>query len=244
MQYSLFPEENMSSKEADLPIKMDDLQGMEAVKIMLNSRKKASIIALANGVYMSLKHFRYVSCDKNGELYEPNAISRMRQENPLKNDWANFLAIFMVPDNFAYILRFMSNKMCILVLAVAENHYLSVNKANKIWGKKCVVSSYWYSELIDELSVFFSLENASHYSYDAEGQYIVFSNQKIYELILKMQINEEPKCNDMPNDLLIFNAEKDIFTDLPIMDSLFLADKLKVGKTKLRTVSQRKTWKI
>lgn len=240
MQYSLFPEENMSSKEADLPIKMDDLQGMEAVKIMLNSRKKASIIALANGVYMSLKHFRYVSCDKNGELYEPNAISRMRQENPLKNDWANFLAIFMVPDNFAYILRFMSNKMCILVLAVAENHYLSVNKANKIWGKKCVVSSYWYSELIDELSVFFSLENASHYSYDAEGQYIVFSNQKIYELILKMQINEEPKCNDMPNDLLIFNAEKDIFTDLPIMDSLFLADKLKVGKTKLRTVSLKK----
>ena len=240
MQYSLFPEENMSSKEADLPIKMDDLQGMEAVKIMLNSRKKASIIALANGVYMSLKHFRYVSCDKNGELYEPNAISRMRQENPLKNDWANFLAIFMVPDNFAYILRFMSNKMCNLVLAVAENHYLSVNKANKIWGKKCVVSSYWYSELIDELSVFFSLENASHYSYDAEGQYIVFSNQKIYELILKMQINEEPKCNDMPNDLLIFNAEKDIFTDLPIMDSLFLADKLKVGKTKLRTVSLKK----
>ena len=121
MQYSLFPEENMSSKEADLPIKMDDLQGMEAVKIMLNSRKKASIIALANGVYMSLKHFRYVSCNKNGELYEPNAISRMRQENPLKNDWANFLAIFMVPDNFAYILRFMSNKMCNLVLAVAEN---------------------------------------------------------------------------------------------------------------------------
>lgn len=240
MQYSLFPEENMSSKEADLPIKMDDLQGMEAVKIVLNSRKKASIIALANGVYMSLKHFRYVSCDKNGELYEPNAISRMRQENPLKNDWANFLAIFMVPDNFAYILRFMSNIMCNLVLAVAENHYLSVNKANKIWGNKCVVSSYWYSELIDELSVFFSLENASHYSYDAEGQYIVFSNQKIYELILKMQINEEPKCNDMPNDLLIFNAEKDIFTDLPIMDSLFLADKLKVGKTKLRTVSLKK----
>ena len=240
MQYSLFPEENMSSKEADLPIKMDDLQGMEAVKIMLNSRKKASIIALANGVYMSLKHFRYVSCDKNGELYEPNAISRMRQENPLKNDWANFLAIFMVPDNFAYILRFMSNKMCNLVLAVAENHYLSVNKANKIWGRKCVVSSYWYSELIDELSVFFSLVYTRYYSSDAESQYLVFSNEKFYELILKMQINEESKCGDMPDDLLIFNAEKDIFTDLPIMDSLFMADKLKTGKTKLRTVSLKK----
>ena len=240
MQYSLFPEENMGSNKTDLPIKMDDQEGMEAVKRMLNSQKKDSIMAMANELCLSLEHFRYVYSDKKGEIYEPKAISRMRKGNLLKKDWADFLAIFMVPDNFEYMLRFMSTKMRNLVLAVAENHHLSVNKANKIWGKKCVVSSYWYSELIDELSVFFSLENASHYSYDAEGQYIVFSNQKIYELILKMQINEEPKCNDMPNDLLIFNAEKDIFTDLPIMDSLFLADKLKVGKTKLRTVSLKK----
>lgn len=55
-----------------------------------------------------------------------------------------------------------------------------------------------------------------------------------------MQINEESKCGDMPDDLLIFNAERDIFTDLPIMDSLFMADKLKTGKTKLRTVSLKK----
>ena len=240
MQYSLFPKENMGSNKTDLPIKMDDQEGMEAVKRMLNSQKKDSIMALANELCLSLEHFRYVSIDKKGELYEPKAISRMRKVNPLKNDWADFLAIFMVPDNFAYMLRFMSNKMRNLVLAVAENHYLSVSKANKIWGKKCVVSSYWYSKLTDDLNVLFSLEYARYYSSDAENQYLVFSNDKFYELILKMQIDEESKCGDMPNDLQIFNAEKDIFTDLPIMDSLFMADKLKTGKTKLRTVSLKK----
>ena len=240
MQYSLFPEENKGSNKTDLPIKTDDQEGIEAVKRMLNSQKKDSIIALANGLCLSLKRFRYVYSDKKGELYEPKAISRMREGNLLKKDWADFLAIFMVPDNFEYMLRFMSNKMRNLVLAVAENHYLSVSKANKIWGKKCVVSSYWYSELIDELSVFFSLVYTRYYSSDAESQYIVFSNEKFYELILKMQINEESKCGDMPDDLLFFNAEKDIFTDLPIMDSLFMADKLKTGKTKLRTVSLKK----
>lgn len=121
MQYSLFPEENLSSNVTDLPIKMDDLQGMEDVKKMLNSQRKETIIALANGVGLSLKHFRYVLSNKKGELYEPHAISRMREENPLKKDWVDFLAIFMVPDNFVYLLRFMSNKMRNLVLAVAEN---------------------------------------------------------------------------------------------------------------------------
>lgn len=242
MQYSLFPEENLSSNSnvTDLPIKMDDLQGMEDVKKMLNSQRKETIIALANGVGLSLKHFRYVLSNKKGELYEPHAISRMREENPLKKDWVDFLAIFMVPDNFVYLLRFMSNKMRNLVLAVAENHYLSVKKANKIWGKKCVVSSYWYSEMVDELKVLFSLEYARYYSSNVEEQFLVFSNEKFYELILKMQINEESKCSDMPNDFQIFNAEKDIFTDLPLMDSLFLADKLKIGKNKLRTVSLKK----
>lgn len=174
MQYSLFPEENKGSNKTDLPIKMDDQEGMEAVKRMLNSQKKDSIMALANELCLSLKHFRYVYSDKKGTLYEPKAISRMRKGDPLKKDWADFLAIFMVPDNFAYMLRFMSNKMRNLVLAVAENHYLSVKKANKIWGKKCVVGSYWYSKLIDDLNVFFSLEYARYYSYDAENQYLVF----------------------------------------------------------------------
>lgn len=40
MQYSLFPEENLSSNVTDLPIKMDDLQGMESVKKMLNRSEK------------------------------------------------------------------------------------------------------------------------------------------------------------------------------------------------------------
>lgn len=102
------------------------------------------------------------------------------------------------------------------------------------------MSSYWYSEMVDELKVLFSLEYARYYSSNVEEQFLVFSNEKFYELILKMQINEESKCSDMPNDLQIFNAEKDVFTDLPLMDSLFLADKLKIGKNKLRTVSLKK----
>lgn len=94
--------------------------------------------------------------------------------------------------------------------------------------------------MVDELKVLFSLEYARYSSSNVEEQFLVFSNEKFYELILKMQINEESKCSDMPNDLQIFNAEKDVFTDLPLMDSLFLADKLKIGKNKLRTVSLKK----
>ena len=236
MQKSLFPDEEVDLIEC--PIKMDDLSGMEDAKHGMGALKKEDIIEIAKPFAKTVLEYKYVALDKSGKKYEPTFIRKIRMGNPTKQDWINFLGIFWVEDNFHYYFDNLSEKERNLWFAVADNHYLSVEKASKILGKSCIDKSTWRRELISSLKLTFAKESYSNFYND--HNYIYLSNDSFYRLILKKRLADAPLLDILPKDLLTFNGEKDLFTDLPFIESLYMAKKLKIGKNKLRMVTLKK----
>lgn len=142
----------------ECPIKMDDLSGMEDAKHGMGALKKEDIIEFAKPFAKTVLEYKYVALDKSGKKYEPTFIRKIRMGNPTKQDLINFLGIFLVEDNFHYYFDNLSEKERNLWFAVADSHYLSVEKATKILGKSCIDKSTWRRELISSLKLTFAKE--------------------------------------------------------------------------------------
>lgn len=237
MQLSLF--DNCEPDTEIRPIDLTDEEGIKKATYILSKTTANELHSFAASLCQTLNHYSYVATDAQGQQKEPEAIERMRKPSPKKNDYVAFLAIFFTAKNFHYVLAHMNDNMRKLWLEVAQNYYISPYDATKIMGKECIVDTSWSFNVIEDLQGFFSTDSDSNSPWreTKHNIHIAFAFYYLYEITHLTLLQNYPTVTQLPDGLKTFNAEKDVFTDYAIFESLQMANKLKVGKNKLRTIS-------
>lgn len=238
----------MTKDIENLPIRtvcLTDTRFKADMKFLLNNIVVADLKKIAQPLINSLSSFQYKSVGKPNAA-EPKAINNVRNGVKLKADLLDFLLVFFCPSNWGYFLQGLSQPMQNLFMALAEKHYIVAEEAEKIYGKKVFLDrGYWCSRLVDDLQIF--VNNSAERFYDNNGwphiqPFLFFKNTSLYSLMLTWQC-EHQNQNEVAlslDGLQTFNAENDIFHDLPFVATLYESGRLKVGGTKLRTKSFEK----
>lgn len=207
----------------------------------------------------TLKKYKLIAIDKNGQKYEPEPIKLMySNQKKLKKDYVTFIAIIRNSKNFFLFYNEWSERMQKLFKKILLEHYVFNEEATKILGETYIKKSssyYWEAPTVNEKLINWVSTGIAKApisrkkAYDQRDYYLYLNSTSKYTELLPKIFPEKmklEKLEELPHaeSYKTYCGEANIFTAFPIMSSLFDSDQLNIGRNKLPASDQKKAAKL
>lgn len=230
--------------------KIIDLSNQEAIIVsrdILSSHTISEIKYLVKYLLNSLNYIRYVAINENNHKYVPDVIKLCATKKQcLKAELLNFASLFFNEYNFHLFLETLPDNVRAIWIAAADKILLSEKEANELLGEECVIDTHrWHH--VDVCNTLgegvFTITSSERFDYsDNITYYLTFKSYWLRELTYRCSHHTLKDCQTavLPDKLTVFNAEADLFQEIPILNNLRESGMLALGKTVLFTAKLRK----
>lgn len=200
---------------------------------------------LVKYLFNSLDNIRYVAIDKENNKYVPSAIKLCDDyKHCCKSELLDFASLFFTRSNFHLYLEALPDNVRALWIAAADKIFLSENEANKLLGEECIDPHSWGTQVCETLGEnIFEITESESYDYDTnDTNYLTFTYPWLRELTYWCSHDTLEECQtaNLPDKLTVFNAEADLFQEIPILNSLREGG-VTLGKAHFFTAKLRKS---
>lgn len=228
--------------------KIIDLSNQKAIIVsrdILSSHTVSELQSMVKYLFNSLDYIRYVAIDKNNNKYVPSAIRQCDDyKRCRKSELLDFASLFFTRSNFHLYLEALPDNVRKLWIAAADKIFLSEGEAYKLLGEECIDTHRWSAHVCETLGedIFEATESGLYdYGHD-DAYYLTFTYTWLRELTYWCSHNTFGNCQtaELPDKLTVFNAEADLFQEIPILNNLCESGMLALGKTVLFTAKLRK----
>lgn len=228
--------------------KIIDLSNQKAIIVsrdILSSHTVSELQSMVKYLFNSLDYIRYVAIDKKNNKYVPSAIRQCDDyKRCRKSELLDFASLFFTRSNFHLYLEALPDNVRKLWIAAANKIFLSEGEAYKLLGEECIDTHRWSAHVCETLGedIFEATESGLYdYGHD-DAYYLTFTYTWLRELTYWCSHNTFGNCQtaELPDKLTVFNAEADLFQEIPILNNLCESEMLTLGKTVLFTAKLRK----
>lgn len=200
---------------------------------------------LVKYLFNSLDYIRYVAIDKENNKYVPSAIKLCDDyKHCCKSELLDFASLFFTRSNFHLYLEALPDNVRALWIAAADKIFLSENEANKLLGEECIDPHSWGTQVCETLgeNIFEITESESDDYGTNDTNYLTFTYSWLRELTYWCSHDTLEECQtaNLPDKLTVFNAEADLFQEIPILNSLREGG-VTLGKAHFFTAKLRKS---
>lgn len=230
--------------------KIIDLSNQEAIIVsrdILSSHTVSEIKYLVKYLLNSLNYIRYVAINENNHKYVPDVIKLCATKKQcLKAELLNFASLFFNEYNFHLFLETLPDNVRAIWIAAADKILLSEKEANELLGEECVIDTHrWHHvDVCNTLGEgIFKITSSEHFDYsDNITYYLTFKSYWLRELTYRCSHHTLKDCQTavLPDELTVFNAEADLFQEIPILNNLRESGMLTLGRTHFFTAKLRK----
>lgn len=230
--------------------KIIDLSNQEAIIVsrdILSSHTISEIKYLVKYLLNSLNYIRYVAINENNHKYVPDVIKLCATKKQcLKAELLSFASLFFNEYNFHLFLETLPDNVRAIWIAAADKILLSEKEANELLGEECVIDTHrWHH--VDVCNTLgegvFTITSSERFDYsDNITYYLTFKSYWLRELTYRCSHHTLKDCQTavLPDKLTVFNAEADLFQEIPILNSLRESEMLTLGRTHFFTAKLRK----
>lgn len=230
--------------------KIIDLSNQEAIIVsrdILSSHTISEIKYLVKYLLNSLNYIRYVAINENNHKYVPDVIKLCATKKQcLKAELLNFASLFFNEDNFHLFLETLPDNVRAIWIAAADKIFLSEKEANELLGEECVIDTHrWHQVGVCNTlgEGIFKITSSERFDYsDNNTYYLTFKSYWLRELTYRCSHHTLKDCQTavLPDKLTVFNAEADLFQEIPILNNLRESGMLTLGRTHFFTAKLRK----
>lgn len=230
--------------------KIIDLSNQEAIIVsrdILSSHTITEIKYLVKYLLNSLNYIRYVAINENNHNYVPDVIKLCATKKQcLKAELLNFASLFFNEDNFHLFLETLPDNVRAIWIAAADKIFLSEKEANELLGEECVIDTHrWHQVGVCNTlgEGIFKITSSERFDYsDNNTYYLTFKSYWLRELTYRCSHHTLKDCQTavLPDKLTVFNAEADVFQEIPILNNLRESGMLTLGRTHFFTAKLRK----
>lgn len=230
--------------------KIIDLSNQEAIIVsrdILSSHTITEIKYLVKYLLNSLNYIRYVAVNENNHNYVPDVIKLCATKKQcLKAELLNFASLFFNEDNFHLFLETLPDNVRAIWIAAADKIFLSEKEANELLGEECVIDTHrWHQVGVCNTlgEGIFKITSSERFDYsDNNTYYLTFKSYWLRELTYRCSRHTLKDCQTavLPDKLTVFNAEADLFQEIPILNNLRESGMLTLGRTHFFTAKLRK----
>lgn len=230
--------------------KIIDLSNQEAIIVsrdILSSHTITEIKYLVKYLLNSLNYIRYVAINENNHNYVPDVIKLCATKKQcLKAELLNFASLFFNEDNFHLFLETLPDNVRAIWIAAADKIFLSEKEANELLGEECVTDTHrWHQVGVCNTlgEGIFKITSSERFDYsDNNTYYLTFKSYWLRELTYRCSHHTLKDCQTavLPDKLTVFNAEADLFQEIPILNNLRESGMLTLGRTHFFTAKLRK----
>lgn len=230
--------------------KIIDLSNQEAIIVsrdILSSHTITEIKYLVKYLLNSLNYIRYVAINENNHNYVPDVIKLCATKKQcLKAELLNFASLFFNEDNFHLFLETLPDNVRAIWIAAADKIFLNEKEANELLGEECVIDTHrWHQVGVCNTlgEGIFKITSSERFDYsDNNTYYLTFKSYWLRELTYRCSHHTLKDCQtaDLPDKLTVFNAEADLFQEIPILNSLREGG-VTLGKAHFFTANLRKS---
>lgn len=230
--------------------KIINLSNQEAIIVsrdILSSHTITEIKYLVKYLLNSLNYIRYVAINENNHNYVPDVIKLCATKKQcLKAELLNFASLFFNEDNFHLFLETLPDNVRAIWIAAADKIFLSEKDANELLGEECVIDTHrWHQVGVCNTlgEGIFKITSSERFDYsDNNTYYLTFKSYWLRELTYRCSHHTLKDCQTavLPDKLTVFNAEADLFQEIPILNNLRESGMLTLGRTHFFTAKLRK----
>ena len=230
--------------------KIINLSNQEAIIVsrdILSSHTISEIKYLVKYLLNSLNYIRYVAINENNHKYVPDVIKLCATKKQcLKAELLNFASLFFNEDNFHLFLETLPDNVRAIWIAAADKIFLSEKEANELLGEECVIDTHrWHQVGVCNTlgEGIFKITSSERFDYsDNNTYYLTFKSYWLRELTYRCSHHTLKDCQTavLPDKLTVFNAEADLFQEIPILNNLRESGMLTLGRTHFFTAKLRK----
>lgn len=230
--------------------KIIDLSNQKAIIVsrdILSSHTITEIKYLVKYLLNSLNYIRYVAINENNHNYVPDVIKLCATKKQcLKAELLNFASLFFNEDNFHLFLETLPDNVRAIWIAAADKIFLSEKEANELLGEECVIDTHrWHQVGVCNTlgEGIFKITSSERFDYsDNNTYYLTFKSYWLRELTYRCSHHTLKDCQTavLPDKLTVFNAEADLFQEIPILNNLRESGMLTLGRTHFFTAKLRK----
>ncbi len=230
--------------------KIIDLSNQEAIIVsrdILSSHTITEIKYLVKYLLNSLNYIRYVAINENNHNYVPDVIKLCATKKQcLKAELLNFASLFFNEDNFHLFLETLPDNVRAIWIAAADKIFLSEKDANELLGEECLIDTHrWHQVGVCNTlgEGIFKITSSERFDYsDNNTYYLTFKSYWLRELTYRCSRHTLKDCQTavLPDKLTVFNAEADLFQEIPILNNLRESGMLTLGRTHFFTAKLRK----
>lgn len=230
--------------------KIINLSNQEAIIVsrdILSSHTISEIKYLVKYLLNSLNYIRYVAINENNHKYVPDVIKLCATKKQcLKAELLNFASLFFNEDNFHLFLETLPDNVRAIWIAAADKIFLSEKEANELLGEECVIDTHrWHQVGVCNTlgEGIFKNTSSERFDYsDNNTYYLTFKSYWLRELTYRCSHHTLKDCQTavLPDKLTVFNAEADLFQEIPILNNLRESGMLTLGRTHFFTAKLRK----
>lgn len=230
--------------------KIINLSNQEAIIVsrdILSSHTISEIKYLVKYLLNSLNYIRYVVINENNHKYVPDVIKLCATKKQcLKAELLNFASLFFNEDNFHLFLETLPDNVRAIWIAAADKIFLSEKDANELLGEECVIDTHrWHQVGVCNTlgEGIFKITSSERFDYsDNNTYYLTFKSYWLRELTYRCSHHTLKDCQTavLPDKLTVFNAEADLFQEIPILNNLRESGMLTLGRTHFFTAKLRK----
>lgn len=230
--------------------KIINLSNQEAIIVsrdILSSHTISEIKYLVKYLLNSLNYIRYVAINENNHKYVPDLIKLCATKKQcLKAELLNFASLFFNEDNFHLFLETLPDNVRAIWIAAADKIFLSEKDANELLGEECVIDTHrWHQVGVCNTlgKGIFKITSSERFDYsDNNTYYLTFKSYWLRELTYRCSHHTLKDCQTavLPDKLTVFNAEADLFQEIPILNNLRESGMLTLGRTHFFTAKLRK----
>lgn len=214
---------------------------------ILSSHTISEIKYLVKYLLNSLNYIRYVAINENNHKYVPDVIKLCATKKQcLKAELLNFASLFFNEDNFHLFLETLPDNVRAIWIAAADKIFLSEKDANELLGEECVIDTHrWHQVGVCNTlgEGIFKITSSERFDYsDNNTYYLTFKSYWLRELTYRCSHHTLKDCQTavLPDKLTVFNAEADLFQEIPILNNLRESGMLTLGRTHFFTAKLRK----
>lgn len=221
--------------------KIINLSNQEAIIVsrdILSSHTISEIKYLVKYLLNSLNYIRYVAINENNHKYVPDVIKLCATKKQcLKAELLNFASLFFNEDNFHLFLETLPDNVRAIWIAAADKIFLSEKDANELLGEECVIDTHrWHQVGVCNTlgEGIFKITSSERFDYsDNNTYYLTFKSYWLRELTYRCSHHTLKDCQTavLPDKLTVFNAEADLFQEIPILNNLRESGMLTLGRT-------------
>lgn len=230
--------------------KIINLSNQEAIIVsrdILSSHTISEIKYLVKYLLNSLNYIRYVAINENNHKYVPDLIKLCATKKQcLKAELLNFASLFFNENNFHIFLETLPDNVRAIWIAAADKIFLSEKEANELLGEECVIDTHrWHQVGVCNTlgEGIFKITSSERFDYsDNNTYYLTFKSYWLRELTYRCSHHTLKDCQTavLPDKLTVFNAEADLFQEIPILNNLRESGMLTLGRTHFFTAKLRK----